>query len=179
MTAFPRSAGSSSKRICYLRAGSSDANGANALEIQVPLFLFRISVLNSRSKYRDQRREWRGLGAIAKLETAFHKTQFGFSVDPIMEPTGVGSRVNEQNDKSASLRGVMTFFGPCPDLAAIRRIAKHTMRSPILAEAIVLAGEIVFTFCIVRSRTWIERELEFAIEHVEEGLRRWPFAAFT
>lgn len=83
-----------------------------------------------------------------------------------MKPAGVGASVNEQNDECASLRGVMAFLGPCPDLAAVGRIAEHTMLPPVLIEAVILAGEKVFTFVIVVSRACIKREMKLAIEHV-------------
>src|SRR5262249_43034212 len=98
----------------------------------------------SRPGQKDCHHRWerRRLCAVAKFETAADKTNFmRLAVYPIVEPSGVGARMSEENDERSPLCGLVALPRPLAHRLAVRRIAKHSMLFPILFEPVVFFCE--------------------------------------
>jgi hypothetical protein len=51
----------------------------------------------------DQGWKGSGLRAVSESQSTTHESQVGFSVHPVVEPTGVSTRVREENYERAAL----------------------------------------------------------------------------
>lgn len=123
-----------------------------------------------------RRREWRGIGAAAELQTPAHETHLGGLHDVLVPPAGIRTRRQQHDHHRVAVAALLAgFLHPLADLAAIGGIAPARAR-PILSQAVYLRGEIGGTLGGFGGGAHVEMEVELLVQAVEEVLRGLPGA---
>src|SRR5262249_17488380 len=103
------------------------------------------------------------------------KADFGCTrINPIMKPTGIGSRVGEEYNNRAVERRVVALTCPRTHVPTVRWIAEDVVLAPILKQAVLLLGVEFETFCIGRRCAGVERKVEFVVEKLKKIRWRRP-----
>lgn len=83
--------------------------------------------------------------------------------------------MGQQNNEGSCLRRLIVLARPCQHGLAVGRVAEDAVRAPVLAQPVLLLGEVARTLGVGWRGARIESEKKLLIEIGIEGARRRPF----